>query len=295
LPHHITTNHDASFKKIDMQSRLTQEYQTLSRLQQKTKLHFITSTLPQNKPKNRYPNILTLETTRVPISCKRCNNNEGHHDEHEDYINANFVSSPTKNRFIACQAPLPSTIDSFWKMIWEHGVRMILMLTKCCENGVVKSEKYYPDEYEKLKVDDMTIVCQSMQEGRLKIRELVVKKMMEERTIYHIQYCDWVDLGVPEEVEDIFKMVQIVGNGFQLFDAPIVCHCSAGVGRTGTFISIFNCIADLRMYGKCDVYNTVKLLREERFGCITREEQYIFVYKAISEFINRCKMNNSSI
>jgi len=277
-----------------MQNQINQEYQILNRLQQNNNQSFFnTSVLPHHKKKNRYPNILTLERTRVLISCKKCIENE-YHEEHDDYINANYVSSPSQNRFIACQAPLPSTIDNFWKMIWEQNVRLIVMLTKCNENGVVKSDKYFPDnELEKLKLDDFIIGCQSYQDGKIRIRELVMRRVGEgvERIIYHLQYCDWLDQGVPEDIDDIYKLVQIVGNGFQLFDSPIVVHCSAGVGRTGTFIAIYNCIVSLKLYGKCDICKTVKLLREERFGCITREEQYAFVYKIITEFINRCKQN----
>jgi len=121
--------------------------------------HFLTSSLPKNMSKNRYPNYLAYESTRVKIHCDLCSNiSEGKkcdHDLHDDYINGNFVTSPLREKtFIACQGPLPNTMIHFWKMIWQHDISLVLMLTLLEESGTVKCHAYFPTNNDVMKIGD---------------------------------------------------------------------------------------------------------------------------------------------
>jgi len=268
-------------------------------LQSSSSLCFQTATLPKNRDKNRYPNILALESSRVPLFCEACGNVKTAYackNCQENYINGNYVSSPYhEKQFIACQAPIPNTFDSFWKMIWQQNVNLIVMLTPLEENGTLKSHLYFPsNEREALNFGDFSVYCISCSYDRIIIREFYVKctirvnhEVKEEvRRLYHIQYCHWPDHDIPESMEDIFSMVQMVDKVFSAIQSPIVIHCSAGVGRTGTFLAIYNCIASLRLYGYCDIANTVQKIRGERYGSVSRESQYGYIYKVVMYYID---------
>jgi len=112
---------------------------------------------------------------------------------------------------------------------------------------------------------------------------------MKKKKLYHAQYLGWPDHSVPESANDIFPLIHLSDNVNRLFDctSPMVVHCSAGIGRTGTFISILNCIISISMHGMCDVAKIVEKLREERYGSITTKEQYKFIYKVIHAYISQ--------
>jgi len=258
--------------------------------------HFLTSSLPKNINKNRYPSYPAYESTRVKIYCDHCNTLDTRkcdHD-HDDYIHGNFVTSPLRERtFIACQAPLPNTMIHFWKMIWQNNISLVLMLTLFEEAGAVKCHQYFPTSSEPFKMGDFVIqlICQTNQNNVI-IRELILKNIRcpnEEKKVFHAQYLGWPDHSVPESVNDVFPLIHLSDNVNRLFSctSPMVVHCSAGIGRTGTFISILNCIISISMYGTCDVAKIVEKLREERYGCITSKEQYKFIYKVIHAYISQ--------
>jgi len=253
--------------------------------------------------KNRYKNIPAYEATRVKLLCDFC---QMHHQEsstcsnlcnmvNDDYIHGNYISSPLRDKhFIACQAPLAQTALSFWRMIWQHHVGLVVMLTLIEEDGCSKCHSYFPDCFNNvMNFGDYLVLLSSktsLESGSIIIRELSLKNLRypdEEKRIYHAQYCNWPDQSVPESIDEIFSLIHMMNNVNNVNHSPIVVHCSAGIGRTGTIIGIMNCIISIRLHGNCDVAQTILKLREERYGSVTAISQYKFIYKVILAYISK--------
>jgi len=298
----------------ELKERIKNEFNLLTQTEQEkqySQSQFFPSYLQQNIQKNRYKNIPAYESTRVKLLCDYC---QMHHQDYhfncnmvnDDYIHGNYISSPLRDKhYIACQAPLPQTALSFWRMIWQHNVKLVIMLTLIEEDGCVKSHQYFPDSSFNavMTFGDYLVLLTSKTclEGGVIIRELSLKNLRfpdEEKRIYHAQYCNWPDQSVPDSIDEIFSLIHMINNVNNVNHSPIVVHCSAGIGRTGTIIAIMNCIVTIRMNGNCDVAQTVLKLREERYGSVTAIAQYKFIYKVILAYISKfcifSKNNNVS-
>lgn len=266
--------------------------------------HFNAALKESNRSKNRYSSVPALESTRVKLQGKNhfqqqqtqrqpqdmdCCVNEND----DDYVNANFVSSCfNKKHFIACQAPLPLTFNDFWQMIYEEDVAIILMPTCIEEDGNVKADEYWPEFGSRLFGNFVVTYhgSQSFQKNNLTLRflSLQLEATGERRRVFHLQYTGWPDHGVPNSPLEILSVMNLIGRiqaRWQCGSNPIVVHCSAGVGRTGTFIAIWNCIAELRQKGNCQVGCVVEKLRSERFRAVTTPEQYVFIYHTVQYFL----------
>jgi len=246
-----------------------------------------------NRNKNRYSNVLPLEKTRVKLKPK--NKEEG-----SDYINANWVDGliPGSERaYISTQGPLQETIEDFWRMVWETDSNVIVMLTKEVENDKIKCTHYWPMEkgcsftFE----DGLQVTLLSEEktfQDRLVERTLLLKHLIEskERQIVHFQYMDWPDHGLPENAAAFRKILHKVDKVRQR-KTPIVVHCSAGIGRTGTFCTVHSTLEKLHLHlrekpnelPEFNVLETVLKMREQRVGMVQTKEQYIFCYKALVE------------
>jgi len=287
---------------LELKMRIKNEYQLLTKNEtekQYSQSQFFTSSLQQNSHKNRYKNIPVYETTRVKLCCDFCMNL---HQEpgnnpcqlfNDDYINANYISSPIRDKhYIACQGPLPHTALSFWRMVWQHNVSLVIMLTLIEEDGCVKCYQYFPDDGNEKVYGDYVVSLSSktsLEKDSIIVRELILKNKNQPKTekrIYHAQYCNWPDQSIPESVDEIISLIHMINN-FNNVHSPIVVHCSAGIGRTGTILSIMNCIASIRLSGSCDVAQTLMKLREERYGCVTAKYQYKFIYTVIIAYITK--------
>jgi len=249
---------------------------------------------PENKTKNRYKNILPYDHSRVKL---RDVNSE---DVGADYINANYIDSELKEnetRYIAAQGCLPQTINAFWKMVYQENCRIIVMLTNEVERGKAKCARYWPKVGMSAEFDD--IVIDNMMEndrGDYLIRELRLyhKETSEEppRMICHYHFTTWPDHGTPKEpgsvlelLEDIYAMHLRCGK-----KGPLLFHCSAGIGRTGTVIVIDVLIHLLEEQGldcEIDIQKTTQLIRLKRPGMIQTQHQYRFLYKAIEMHISK--------
>jgi protein tyrosine phosphatase len=232
-----------------------------------------------NHSKNRYVDVLALEQTRVQLVSK-------------DYINANQIKISDQLQYIATQAPLPATFVTFWNMIWEKNVRVIVMLTKLIEHRRVKANCYWPsfeldEEFGEISV---RLVNQfSPNENGIVIREFRLSKRGQHKTVMHLHYLDWPDFGTPttDGFNTLMKLTEFYrdryGNVLSPTDAPVVVHCSAGIGRAGTFLAI-SAIRDMVKHGKdINVPEIVNSLRRQRAGMVQTFEQYLFIYKYISE------------
>lgn len=283
--------------------------------------------------KNRYPkDVLATESTRVILK-----------DVEHDYINANFInfSFGGISRFIACQAPIPSTMEDFWRMVWQLESCVIVMLTKFREKGLTKAHPYWPADiadpelvYGQIRValvtqkvlggltintlrltwspearDARESELDALRAGGWRNASVRNLRTLEEdpesplnasaskegeivRVVYHLHYTDWPDFGVPKTTRGIRHLVSYTNlygdlGASQNLRGPIISHCSAGIGRTGTFIGIHVGISLIEAQLMPSVSQLVSEMRMCRFGMIQTDAQYVFVYEALNDHIQQ--------
>ncbi|KAG0132008.1 hypothetical protein HOY82DRAFT_309304 [Tuber indicum] len=237
--------------------------------------------------KNRYNNIWPYDHARVRLL--------DYPQDECDYVNASHVSAQyAPKRYIASQAPLPTTFRDFWSMVWEQDVRVIVMLTAEEEGGQVKSHKYWePKNYGPLKLTSLSERRVSLDPSFLKtspkrrsvgtalngpaspdlnVPFILVRKFTLEhvehpfspmREITQLQYSSWPDFGAPAHPAHILGLIEhtdavvrssqpTTNSPFSAESAaaaqrrPILVHCSAGCGRTGTFCAVDSVLSLLR-------------------------------------------------
>ncbi|VEN59878.1 unnamed protein product [Callosobruchus maculatus] len=267
---------------------------------------------PENRNKNRYKNILPFDDTRVILA-------DGDPAvPGSDYINANYVkwrpddcgggggggcdsmATPDSGKcYIATQGCLPSTVGDFWRMVWQENCRVIVMTTKETERGKNKCARYWPDlnsskEYDKIKVKNLV----ESSTPHYTLREFLVSKEGTtcERKVYHYHFQAWPDHGVPSDPGVVLNFLHEVNKRQETIqqEAPlqppgaILVHCSAGIGRTGTFIVIDMILDQLKRHGlncEIDIQRTIQMVRSQRSGMVQTEAQYKFVYLAVQHHI----------
>jgi protein tyrosine phosphatase len=285
------------YKEFYFQSRMRKkdiEYRVLKMITE-TKEHadILVRNCPLTLSLNRYPDILPFKDTVVNLN-------------HHNYINASFIDSTVKNTesmFIATQAPLKSSMNSFWSMIWEYQVELIIMI--CCinENGLPKCEEYFP-ESGSLTCDNLEVslestsqIYPSLIQRHFKLQNL---QTSECKFVIHLHGRSWPDQGVPrikDEYSSIEYMIQSIKNTRLLqSNSKVAVHCSAGIGRTGMLIGIFNMVVALEELIESDIQNssnlarvsvfaTTRRLREQRWGMVSNEKQFKFMYKFMEYWI----------
>lgn len=194
-----------------------------------------------------------------------------------------------KKTYIAAQGPLKITVEDFWTMIWEHKCEIIVMLTKLKENGRNKCHQYWPNKDKPENIGDykVTLINQETGDNALIQRDLLVKNIPtgESRTIHHFQYVEWPDHGLPISTAKFREMLHKVDE-VNKDSGPIVVHCSAGIGRTGTFCAVHSTIRRLRNgTTSINLPELILQLRSERAGMVQTRDQYEFCYMAILEEI----------
>ena len=227
-----------------------------------------------NKSKNRYCDIVPYDHSRVKLQSKRY-----------DYINANYIHDPFgKVRYIAAQAPINDTINDFLIMIIEQKIPAVVMLTNLVENGKNKSAHYWPKKTSQNFHGITVEILNIEQNADFIIRTLRLKKDGSYHNVEHFQFTLWPDHGCPLYATMLLgfhrRFRQII-----TFEepSPILVHCSAGIGRTGTFILIDAMMHLAERKNKIDVYSYFEIIRQDRMKMIQTAEQYIFVYNAIYE------------
>ena len=265
----------------DEDLRLSEEYSYLVPIDTSTT---IVANADINARKNRYLNILPYDHNRV---CIAANANNG-----SDYINASFIdSADRKNAYIATQGPTESTLEDFWQMVYEQHIQSIVMITKLKEKGVDKCIQYWPTKetniFGKYKV---TLISTSI------YCDYVVRKLLlgntttskESRLIYHFQFISWPDHGVPSHPLPMLNFLKTVHlTMYKKLNAthhPILVHCSAGVGRTGTFIVLDSMLSRMLGDKDVDVFGHVAYLRTQRMFMVQGEDQYLFIYRVLAEY-----------
>lgn len=255
---------------------------------------FTASKAKHNLPKNRYSDVLCLDHSRVKLSTQN-------NDPSSDYINANFVDGyMQKNAYISTQGPLPRTFGDFWRMVWEEQVMVIVMTTRAVERGRAKCGQYWPPEEDgEEQHEDFLVINTRMevyQDYSITWLFLLNTKSNESRQIYHLQFTSWPDYGTPSSaaafLEFLFKVracqeeaVSSLGSEWQghALGPPIVVHCSAGIGRTGTFITTDISLRRLEHIQTVNIRVTVRRIRSQRAFSIQMPDQYVFCHFAIIE------------
>ena len=237
----------------------------------------------KNASKNRYANVLPFDSSVVKMK------------NSSEYINANYITPTLPKqcesiRFISTQAPTTTTFETFWRMIWEHEVPVVLMLTKIMEKRIMKANCYWPSIDTPEVFDDIEATTISeQQENDVIIRKIQLKKENESRIICHLQYTGWPDHGTPKTSAGIKNLIDLMNvernsNTLSKENDHIVVHCSAGIGRTGTFIAIYTALAYLNASERVNVKEIVENLREQRMLMVQTSAQYEFIYKVIEEY-----------
>jgi len=245
--------------------------------------------MPENRRKNRHSNVLPYEETRVKL-----------HDGGSDYINANYIKQAGSNIvYIAAQAPLESTVIDFWRMVWQDSSSIIVMLTRIIEDRREKCHRYYPTHKNPEKdVQQFKIKLLSKEKkynSALVIRRLNLTHLAlsESREIIHFQYKEWPDHEPPASTFVFTELLRAVNNiHAKQIEKPLVVHCSAGIGRTGTFCTVHSVLNNVQAL-KCPdsqlIKNTVLQLRSSRCGMVQTKDQYQFCYRSIIEVLSEEK------
>ncbi|NXF82627.1 PTPRK phosphatase, partial [Sclerurus mexicanus] len=239
-----------------------------------------------NQSKNRYKSIIPYDHCRVVLQSS---------DTGNDYINASYVDvalwiSPLQSYrsphfFIAAQGPLAETVVDFWQMVWQEKTSVIVMLTGLVEQNKIKCEQYWPEQEESY--GDFTVTLNNTRTTTgFVTRTFCLQKAgcALPRVVEQFHYLLWPDHGVPSNTSQLLCLVAVVNK--RVLEAPagpVLVHCSAGIGRTGTFIALDFLLKMGKAEGKVDVFHCVQQLREQRVSMVQTKEQYTFLYEALLE------------
>lgn len=266
------------------QSQIRQEYRKLSNPPAKDTR---AAKDERNLSKSRYRDVIPGEATRVKL--------QPDSDDRSDFINANYVSGydDEERAYIFTQGPLESTVKDFWRMVWQENIAIIVMTTNIRESNMMKCYPYWPAETKAILNAGL---YQIQNEESEKFSSFIVTKLSlrkknhtDIRTIYHAHYIKWPDHGIPPNTKDALDFLARVNDYKQLTQtqAPILLHCSAGIGRTGTFCAIDIGIKRYLEKKTIDMPSIVIKMRNERAGSVQTEDQYVFAHLALMDYIKQ--------
>uniref|UniRef100_A0A8D9AQD1 protein-tyrosine-phosphatase n=2 Tax=Cacopsylla melanoneura TaxID=428564 RepID=A0A8D9AQD1_9HEMI len=240
----------------------------------------------ENRTLNRYRDVIPYDHSRITL--QRCSN---------DYINANLVEIEQANRkYILTQGPLENTIAHFWVMVWEQNCKAIVMLNKIIEKNQLKCSQYWPaSSSSDLDLPDVNLsvhLDSEVNHSYFVTRHLrVTDKSSQEapRNVILFHYTTWPDFGVPQSPTALLRFMRAVRQSGALDESsgPPIVHCSAGIGRSGTFILVDCClklISDQKV-DKVSVQEILLEMRHYRMGLIQTPDQLRFSYQAIIQGI----------
>nr|XP_024219457.1 tyrosine-protein phosphatase non-receptor type 12 [Halyomorpha halys] len=240
-----------------------------------------------NRKKNRYKDILPFDLSRVVL-------NEYAGIPGSDYINANFIKGASGSpAYIASQGPLPSTVNDFWRMVVQCEVQVIVMACNEEEAGKAKCEKYWVDDGEEkqfgmisVKLLKSSTVCPDFSVRTMRLKYTNSQSVLEERTVCQLHYVAWPDHGVPSVVQPLLDMVRLVRDTQASETLPVLVHCSAGCGRTGTICAIdyvWGLLRTGKLTSDFSLLGLIRDMRKQRIAMVQTKEQYVLVHQAVRE------------
>ncbi|KAK9498033.1 hypothetical protein O3M35_003918 [Rhynocoris fuscipes] len=241
-----------------------------------------------NRKKNRYKDILPFDVSRVVLQ-------ENNGIPGSDYINANYIKGASGSpAYIASQGPLPCTVNDFWRMVVQCEVHVIVMACNQEEAGKAKCEKYWVDEGEERQFGRISVrllksstVCPDFSVRTMRLKYSNGTSMVtEERTVCQVHYVAWPDHGVPSVVHPLLDMVRLVRDTQASETLPVLVHCSAGCGRTGTICAIdyvFGLLRTGKLTADFSLSSLIRDMRRQRIAMVQTKEQYVLVHQAVRE------------
>ncbi|XP_071851994.1 uncharacterized protein [Apostichopus japonicus] len=233
----------------------------------------------ENKTKNRFRNMLPFDHSRVPLDMLP-------NDPHSDYYNACYMlDQKDQIAFIASQGPNRASTNDFWRMLWKEDISIVVMVTNLIENGKDRCAQYWPQEQGMNKTWGLITVTWTGTQtyANYLIREMTMVQDEEQRTITQYHFTTWPDMGVPSEPTALISLVRKVKVQNKGKKTPILVHCSAGVGRTGTFIALYCLMDNLKSEKYINVYEFVEKMRKNRVNMVQTPVQYQFLCEALVE------------
>ncbi|XP_005458422.1 receptor-type tyrosine-protein phosphatase zeta isoform X3 [Oreochromis niloticus] len=250
---------------------------------------------PDSKTENRHSNISAYDDTQAHLSLLA--NKKG---KATDYINANYVDGFKKPQlYVAAQGPVRPSIEDFWRMIWEQNICIIVMISNLVEKGCRICDQYWPlevqEEYGSFLVTvKSTKVLAYYTQRTFTIRKIQIKKSSQkgrakeganERTVTQYHYTQWPDTGVPDLALPFLSFIHKSSRARTDDMGPLMVHCSAGVGRTGTYIVLDSMLTQIQNEGSVNVMGFLKQIHTQRKCLVQTEEQYVFIHNALVEAI----------
>ncbi|KAK0405841.1 hypothetical protein QR680_018229 [Steinernema hermaphroditum] len=236
-----------------------------------------TSTFQMNTAKNRYEDVYCADHSRVILK-----------NREEDYIHASWVVIPNSSqRYICTQGPLEETLEDFWHMIVQERVPIIVMLCSVVEGGTEKCAQYWPlapgeaYRFGNITVRNEKVVIMTSIE-MIRCTTLEVETKCERFNVTHYQWADWPDHLVPNDAKSAVDLLKLCK---QTCDKrPVVVHCSAGIGRTGTFCGIDYAAERIKVNPRLSMVDIMKEMRQQRVHCIQTTLQYLFLHACVFEY-----------
>ncbi|KAG7475097.1 hypothetical protein JOB18_024011 [Solea senegalensis] len=289
-------------KEENSKAGFWEEFDALQKLEAKVKRSREEGQRLENKSKNRYKNILPFDDTRVILQ------DADPSVVGSDYINANYVKnnlweSGGQKMYIAAQGCLATTVNDFWQMVWQENTHVIVMTTREVEKGRNKCVPYWPDLHTSKGFGRYVVNFVLEREAvDYKVRVLEISPMhmpKHSRQVWHYQYLSWPDHGVPQQPGGVLSFLTEVNvkQAENSHAGPIIIHCSAGIGRTGTIMVIDMIQETIDTQGMdcdIDIPKYIQMVREQRSGMVQTEAQYKFIYLAVSEYIQSTKATNNA-
>nr|XP_034316881.1 receptor-type tyrosine-protein phosphatase epsilon-like isoform X2 [Crassostrea gigas] len=232
--------------------------------------------LPENITKNRFKTTFPYDHSRVILV-----------NTPSDYINASFIDGLKKEKaYIATQGPKPTTISDFWSMVLQEGIDQIVMLTNLKEGTKLKSAQYWPDLHETITCDRATLhTIKEQQYAQYVVRKIKLSHatLNDSRTITQYHYTAWPDHGTPEPLCLLLFHDHVIRTKPGRQNGPTLVHCSAGIGRTGTYIAIDVLFAAGKTEKKINIAEYVKKMRRNRMNMVQTFEQYKTIFLTLNE------------
>ncbi|VDI25186.1 Hypothetical predicted protein [Mytilus galloprovincialis] len=232
-----------------------------------------------NKDKNRFRDLWPYDHSRIVLKGNK----------KTDYINANYIDNYDKEKaYIATQGPKKNTVRDFWHMIWQENVGKIVMVTQLKEGRRNKCVQYWPDVVnEQMVVENYRLTLTKEKEHTLYVYRLITifnhnDTNRTERKVHQFHFTQWPDHGVPDSIK-LVHFYRNVKSEHCDQNGPMVVHCSAGIGRTGTFIAIDALYENGKKTKYVNVIEYVQMMRKDRMNMIQTHEQYATVFEALLE------------